>query len=398
MKIKRRKCMKKLISSFISTLLTLICVGAVLVIGYVMLSSSSVYKWQNTEAVEVAEFGSPHKFYYRELSNIEKHAYNEIISQIYELPESIEIPDINAEQLDRIFSALLYDNPDLFFVGRKCTLSSEMLKTYCSVEYIMTKEEYLVRKEELMQKAESVISSLSDPDDEWQTELEIHDHIVDNCEYKLSEPKLVYSSSYGALVNGYAACEGYSKAAKLLFDMAGIESSVVSGVSTNFDGEEGAHMWNAVKIDGDFYYLDCTWDDPVNDDKENIKLYSYFNINDEMISVTHSEFSYDFGCTATAANYHVKTGRYFEEYSRSDEKALAGLIAEDVDNGVWEIQIRFGSRNAYDKAVRDLLDNERVYSVLSRADNMTDKRISYKTISYYKNPEQHMLTLVPERG
>lgn len=390
--------MKKLVSAIISAVLTMICIAAIFVIGYSVLVSSSEYQWKNTNAVAVSDYGSPHKFYFGKLDNIEKHAYNEIITQIYDMPESIEIPDIDAEQLDRIFSALLYDNPDLFFVGRKCTLSSEFLKTFCSVEYTVTKEEYLSQKEELMQTAESIVSSLSDPDDEWQTELEIHDYIVDNCSYKLTEPKLLYSSSYGALVNGEAACEGYSKAAKLLFDMTGIESALVSGISNNYDGEEGSHMWNAVKIDGEFYYLDCTWDDPVNDEGEDLKLYTYFNINDEMISATHSDFSYDFGCTATAANYHVKTGRYFEEYSRTDEKLLAELIANDVENGIWEIQLRFGSKKVYSKAVSDLLDNERIYSVLSRADNMTKKKISYKTISYYKNPEQHMLTLVPERG
>lgn len=390
--------MKRLIKAFIRSVLSIVCAAAVIAAGYLVHISRDIYKWQNSEAVEVTEYGSPHKFYYRKLDNIEKHAYNEIISRIYEMPESIEIPDINADQLDRVFTALLYDNPDLIFVGRRCTLFSELLKTYCSVEYIITKEEYFSRKEELMQVAEGVISSLSDPSDEWQTELEIHDYIVENCRYELAEPRLVYSSSYGALVNGLAACEGYSKAAKLLLDMAGIESSVVSGTSSNFNGEEGAHMWNAVNIDGKFYHLDCTWDDPVNEEKEDLKLYSYFNLNDEMISATHSGFSNDFGCASTAANYHVKTGRYFEDYSRSHEGALAKLIARDVDNGIWKIQLRFGSRDAYSKAVKDLLNNERVYSVLSRADDMTDKKISYKTISYYKNPEQNILTLIPERG
>ena len=390
--------MKKLIKTLFALIMTVVCVVSAAVIGYIVLVSVEDYKWKITEAAEVTEYGSPYKFYYNRLSNIEKHAYNEILRQIYDLPESVEIPDINAEQLDRIFSALLYDNPDLFFVGRKCTLFSEMLRTYCSVEYIMTKEQYLEQKQELMQTAESVISSLSDPDDQWQTELEIHDYIVDNCEYKLTEPRLVYSSSYGALVNGYAACEGYSKAAKLLLDMAGIENSVVSGISNNFDGEEGAHMWNAVNIDGEFYYLDCTWDDPINKDNSERTFYSYFNLNEEMISSTHSEFSYDFGCTATAANYYVKTGKFFEDYSRSDGDELARLIADDVDGGTWETQLRFGSRKAYDEAVDDLLGNERIYQILSKADRLTKKKISYETISYYKNPEQNVLVLVPERG
>ncbi|MBQ2904625.1 MAG: hypothetical protein IJE48_09535 [Clostridia bacterium] len=390
--------MKKLIKTLFALIMTVVCVVSAAVIGYIVLVSVEDYKWKITEAAEVTEYGSPYKFYYNRLSNIEKHAYNEILGQIYDLPESVEIPDINAEQLDRIFSALLYDNPDLFFVGRKCTLFSEVLRTYCSVEYIMTKEQYLEQKQELMQTAESVISSLSDPDDHWQTELEIHDYIVDNCEYKLTEPRLVYSSSYGALVNGYAACEGYSKATKLLLDMAGIENSVVSGISNNFDGEEGAHMWNAVNIDGEFYYLDCTWDDPINKDKSERTFYSYFNLNEEMISSTHSDFSYDFGCTATAANYYVKTGKFFEDYSRSDGDELARLIADDVDGGTWETQLRFGSRKAYDEAVDDLLGNERIYQILSKADRLTKKKISYETISYYKNPEQNVLVLVPERG
>lgn len=390
--------MKKLIKSFFSTLFAFACIGAVLAAGYFMLTETPYYKWQKTEAAEVTEYGSPHKFYYRRLSNTEKHAYNEIITRIYEMPEAVEIPDIDAEQLDRIFSALLYDNPDLFFLGRRCTLSAEMMKTFCSFEYTMTKDEYLIEKEKLEKAVQKVISSLSDPEDEWQTELEIHDYIIDSCKYTLREPKLAFSSSYAVLVNGQAACEGYSKAAKLLFDAVGIESAVVSGISKNFDGEDGAHMWNAVKIGGEYYYLDCTWDDPINKDKKDNKFYSYFNVNEEMISQTHSEFSYDFGCTATEANYFIRTGRFFDEYSRSYEKRLTQIIADDISSGNWVIQIRFGSAEAYNKACSDLLDNERIYSVLSRADDMTDERIDYKTISFYKNPEQKVLILIPERG
>ncbi len=390
--------MKKVISKFFGIVTTIICIAAISVIGIVALDSSTALKWSSAEAVEVTAYGSPNKYYYHKLENIEKHAYNEIISHIYELPETIEVPAINAEQLDRIFSALLYDNPDLFFVGRKCTLSSSGLKTFCSVEYIMSPEEYTSQKEELTEIAEKVIAGLTSPDDAWQTELEIHDYIIENCRYELSEPKLVCSSSYGALVNGYAACEGYSKAAKLLLDMAGIECAVVSGVSENFNGNEGAHMWNAVKIDGEFYYLDCTWDDPVNDEKKDVKLYSYFNLNNEMISVTHSDFSYDFECTATAANYYVKTGSYFENYSRTDEKAVVELIAKNLNSGLREVQLKFANRDAYDKAVEDLIDGERIYSILSRADDLTEESISYKTISYYKDSEQLILTLVPAKG
>jgi len=262
------------------------------------------------------------------------------------------------------------------------------------VEYIITKEEYLTQREEVEKAAEKVISGLSNPDDEWQTELEIHDYIVDNCRYELSEPKLVCSSVYGMLVNGYAACEGYSKAAKLLFDMVGIESAIVSGMSTGADGNEGPHMWNAVKINGDFYYLDCTWDDPVSKNGEEILTYAYFNLNDEMISQTHSDFSYDFNCTATAENYFVKSNRYFETYGRSDEKAVSEVIADELNSGGNVVQLRFGSEESFDEAISELIDSKRFYNVLKRTKEKTDVKFSTDSVSYFADSELYLLTFI----
>ncbi len=386
--------MKKFLSFLLKAVICVLALYIGVYIGNAILDSSN--SWEKSEPVELTEVGSPYKFYYGRLSDIEKHAYNEILSNIYDLPESIRIPAINGEQLNNVFSALLCDNPDLFFVGRKCTLSSKMLMTNCSVEYTLTKEEYAEQKALLEKSCDEVIASLTNPADEWQTELDIHDYIIENCEYKIVESEFVYSSAYGAIVNGEAACEGYSKAAKLLFDKLGIESAVVSGISSTPETEEGPHMWNAVKIYGDFYYLDCTWDDPVNEDGVPIKTYSYFNVNDEMISKTHRDFSYDFNCTATAANYYEKTGRYFKTYDRSDEKVLAELIAEELDNGGRMLQICFGSKQVYNDAKSDLIDGERIYNVLRMAKGKTKVNFSPDSLSYYKDSGRYLLTVIIE--
>ena len=39
---------------------------------------------------------------------------------------------------------------------------------------------------------------------------------------------------------------------------AGLECRFVSGTA---DG--GGHAWNQVKVNRKWYYIDCTWDDPV---------------------------------------------------------------------------------------------------------------------------------------
>ncbi|MDR2909089.1 MAG: hypothetical protein LBU86_04325 [Oscillospiraceae bacterium] len=62
----------------------------------------------------------------------------------------------------------------------------------------------------------------------------------------------------GVFIRGSAVCEGYSKAFKLLCDRAGIPCESVFGVA----GSEN-HSWNYVLLEGGWYLVDSTWDDPV---------------------------------------------------------------------------------------------------------------------------------------
>lgn len=389
--------MKKILSLFA----ILVCLGVAISAANYFSQNDTVFTFlggfENPEPEKLADIGSPYKFYFDTLDNEEKRAYNAILSEIYSMPESIRIPGIDSMQLDDVFWALLCDNPDLFFVGRSCTLVSSVFGTSCSIEYCLDKSEYVQLKAELDKACDEAMASLTNPDDKWLTELEIHDYIIDNCRYRMTKNDYLCSSAYGALVTKEAACEGYSKAAKLLLDRAGIENTVLCGISTGNDGSEGNHMWNAVKLNGEYYYLDCTWDDPVSDDGKDVKIYSYFNINDEIISRTHSDFSHNFNCTATAENYHIKTGRYFEGYSRSYEEKLAGIIADELESGGNTVEIRFGTEDAYNAAVKELITNGRIYKVLSEAQKKTDVGISMKSLSYYNDPALLTLTVMPER-
>lgn len=57
-------------------------------------------------------------------------------------------------------------------------------------------------------------------------------------------------------------CEGYARAFKVLCDKAGIPCVLVSGNADNGSGTPEAHMWNYVQIDGKWYAVDVTWNDP----------------------------------------------------------------------------------------------------------------------------------------
>ena len=102
----------------------------------------------------------------------------------------------------------------------------------------------------------------------------IHDYIINNTKYDKdrSDNKIKkYHSdiAYGALIEHYAICGGYADSMKIFLDRLGIE---------NFKIASENHIWNFVKVNGTWYHLDLTWDDPVTDTGEDIFEYDYFLI------------------------------------------------------------------------------------------------------------------------
>ena len=125
----------------------------------------------------------------------------------------------------------------------------------------------------------------------------LHDYLALNCEYDKryysgSMPYVSYTA-YGALVNRTAVCQGYALAYQELLAQCGIESEYVSGL-----GNGGRHGWNIIRIDGEWYHVDVTWDDPTPD-REGYVRYKYFLKSDKAMSRDHSNWKASHTCTST---------------------------------------------------------------------------------------------------
>ena len=102
----------------------------------------------------------------------------------------------------------------------------------------------------------------------------IHDYIINHTEYD----KLKYenknddtyksNTAYGVLIEGYGTCNGYAEAMEIFLDKMNI-------INYKISNEE--HIWNLVYLDGKWYHLDLTWDDPISD--ININRDTYFLIS-----------------------------------------------------------------------------------------------------------------------
>lgn len=91
---------------------------------------------------------------------------------------------------------------------------------------------------------------------EGMTELEktilAHDYVVSHCSYQLGD--LLHYTAGSALADGKAVCSGYAKAMILLLLEMGMESELVRSPEMN-------HAWVKVKVNGNWYHADPTWDD-----------------------------------------------------------------------------------------------------------------------------------------
>lgn len=144
---------------------------------------------------------------------------------------------------------------------------------------------------------------------ELKNEYIAHDYILENCSYDeaISIPEISHTA-YGALVNGVAVCDGYAKATKQLLNDCGIEAEVVTNTA-------GDHAWNYVKIEGQYYYLDTTWNDPVPETNE--ANYRHFNLSDTDLSKVENHSvptSVYPACTSSAFDFlrkdYPSTGYY----------------------------------------------------------------------------------------
>ncbi len=155
---------------------------------------------------------------------------------------------------------------------------------------------------------------------DYEKSLILHDRLVKANVYDYSEH---HQTAYGALIEGASVCAGYARAYQLLLQSVGIPCLYVSGTADN-GSAIGGHAWNIVRLDGQWYYCDTTWDD-----YDNLYWgvqYPYFNTTYADISVDHFlDPIYEEWVprsTSTDHNYFVREGLVVETLTLNQMIAL----------------------------------------------------------------------------
>lgn len=112
----------------------------------------------------------------------------------------------------------------------------------------------------------------------------VHDWVVLNVEYDTGMKKF---TAYEALQDGAAVCQGYALLTYKLLKEAGIYNKIVEGKAQIPGQKAELHAWNLVYLNGNWYHLDATWNDPVPD-RPGVVSYAYYMRTDAQMRADHS--------------------------------------------------------------------------------------------------------------
>ena len=158
---------------------------------------------------------------------------------------------------------------------------------HIELSHTIPKEEVLSYFDKIEMEVNNILACVDDSMSDVEKALVVHDYLVDQYSYDYERyangtmPKVSYRSS-GLLLYGTGVCEAYGNLYMYIMNRLGIETIYTSG---NKEGIYYSHLWDIIKLDGQYYHVDATWDDPVPDKIGRVN-HNYFLLSDEAISST----------------------------------------------------------------------------------------------------------------
>lgn len=159
----------------------------------------------------------------------------------------------------------------------------------------------------------------------------VHNWITSNCTYDTAafhagstiDPDS--STAYGVINNHKAICSGYAETFSLFMKLCDIPTVYITGKAGGV-----SHSWNLVKLSGNWYHVDTTWDDPVPE--KNTVFYNHFLLDDKAMKKTHVWDTNKYpACSSTQYLYYVYKGHIVDTLSNSKE-ILSKL---SITSGKW---------------------------------------------------------------
>jgi hypothetical protein len=332
-----------------------------------------------TAALTADAFYSDPASGYSRLTAEEQQVYAAIKNGAEAFNAHVDLSDqaVDADSLNRIWAAFGQDNPQYFwFDGFTYQYNGTTGKVESmDMTFFYDKKERDSRQDAIDTTVQDFENSLTPGMDDYALAKAAHDYVITHTEYDVDSDD---NQNICSVFNGgRSVCAGYARAYQYLLQRSGIFCIVVNGTAVG----RGTHAWNLVKLDGDYYYVDPTWDDPSFSGDSGLGAdhveYGYFAITTDELQRDHvinDPLGTPALCTATADNYFVREDCYFDDTAAFIQRAEAA-----AGRGDKTYSAKFTTGDLTDSAVKALGK-----STLT----------SSGSIRYYRNDAMNVLTLL----
>jgi len=313
-------------------------------------------------------------YYYDQLDPSLQGSYTKMVEACLSLNEKVSLDKSTPDEIAEIIRAIIRDYPAVFWLDDTYTFAKGITNTSVALRYTKTKEIVDIELAQLDKATTDLLSDISPDLSDYDKALLAHDKLVNSITYNLDAEN--QRSVYGAIVQKDATCEGYAKAYQFMLAKLGIESIVVYGMA------EEPHAWNIVNLDGDYYFVDVTFDDRDLVDGGEYLSREYLFVTSEEMAKTHTLATDEANsnlpnCTATEQNYFVKNNLLL---TVADRATIRKVIKQETLKAIEKRDTSFQIRFADDKTGQLVSDTMLDTGYLDQSVNIEVSR--YQGVKY----------------
>ena len=357
-----------------------------------------------TEA-EITDINAPYKFKdrilrpysYSRLDEKSKYIYDKLIEAISANKSKLEFDNsypVTADDYCAAYQLLYNDENSIYYIDTKMQYavnSSTKSIASSNLYYKYSSDEIKRMQNAVDAEANKVIAEITQNMTEYDIVKHFYDYLAKNVVYDENAENC--RDIYGVFIDKKAICGGYSKAFSYLCDKVGIETALVTG-----DADGTPHMWNMVKIGGEWYHIDVTY--AVTDSNLGKYVrYDYFCVNDDVVAsrdIYEQDYQYP-KADSERCNYYVKNGLMADSWNEA-ETMLTNRILEAAKSKELVAQIRCSSRELYFEAIYNLFDRTQAKAItlMEDANEKSDNKFKCDNISYSHDSNTYVIKLFLE--
>lgn len=325
-----------------------------------------------------------------------QYIYDALVTAIDQRKTDIYFSDVMAVTADdylAVYQQIYNDELNMFFIDPKIQYAvktdTKTLKSAVII-YKHSSNEINRMENEIGAEVSRILSGITSDMSQYDIVKYFHDYICENVIYDDSADNC--NNIYGAFVSKRALCQGMAKAFSYLCGKVGIETLTITG-----DADGVAHMWNMVRIGGDWYHIDPTYDNAESPTYGRYVRYDYFCIPDETMNLKRDIYTQDYNypkASAKRCNYHTHNGLVGRDWD-SVREILTAQVAESAKEKKVCAQVMCADKTVYDEAMDKLfgLSEKQAINIMNDALVVSDNKFRTDNISYAYDEVTRIITL-----